>query len=62
VSESDEKDDVEAVEGEEEASPTPERKKINDPLTQSSVEAPRRPWMPQRPSPPGRRPEGDDET
>jgi hypothetical protein len=60
VSESDKKDDVEAVGGEEQATPTPERKKINDPLTQSGVEAPRRPWQAQRPSPPGSRRESDE--
>jgi hypothetical protein len=60
VSESDEKDDVEAVEGEEEATPTPKRKKIKDPLTQSGFEGTRMPWQPQRPSPPGSQRESDE--
>jgi hypothetical protein len=60
VSESDEKDDVEAGGDQEQATSTPKREKINDPLTQSSVEAPRRPWMPQRPSPPGGRQEDEE--
>jgi hypothetical protein len=61
VSEADEKDDVESAGGEEQATPTPEKEKINDPLTRSDVEAPRRPWQPQRPSPPGGGQEGDDQ-
>jgi hypothetical protein len=60
MSESDEKDDVEAAGDEEQATPASERKKIKDPLTQSGFEGRRMPWQPQRPSPPGSQRESDE--
>ena len=51
MSRSDEEDGEGAATPETQASPEPEKGRINDPLTRDDVEAPRMAWQGERPSP-----------